>query len=134
MKQKFIEFNEKYKDLQRLKEPIDGLEFERQFLLSLDGIEVDELELIKVLFMFLGVEKPLRLVMPIDDINRKYLLSVGYKNQKAEVKENYKVWFNLSTGGIGADKAKVWNCFIEDDNCILIDDYRILGLKWNDLL
>lgn len=120
--------NEAYK---RKDDSMDDIEFNRYALLGLDTVNDTKENIDVFICCILGYD---RLNRYDKDLKNKYLLSIGYDSDgKPKVEEIYDVWLNLDTMEIAIYKP--YDMFSEDDNCIKINDYRIIErLTWRDLI
>jgi hypothetical protein len=68
------------------------------------------------------------------EIKNKFLLAIGWHNGKPAITESFEVWLNLDTMELSA--VKPYDAFTENDNCVLLEDYRKVNtaINWRELV
>lgn len=124
--------NEEYKEKRG---NVNEQEFAREFLLSLPSFGIDTKDYKTALQIalpekFNGFANWDKLK---EQIYQYYLIDIGEEDIPS-IKEVYNCWLNLDTMELSTIKS--YNPFEECDNCVMVQDYRILGneLQWNDLV
>ena len=124
--------NEEYKEKRG---NVNEQEFTREFILSLSSLGIDVKEYKSALQValpekFNGFAKWDCLK---EQIYQYYLIDIG-EEDNPNIKEVFNCWLNLDTMELST--IKTYNPFEECDNCVMVQDYRILGneLKWNDFV
>lgn len=108
----------------------------RDFILSLSPIGISTDELKKALSAVFDVaelrNKNVTWKFLKRKIYEKYMIDIG-EEKKPNFQEVYFCWLNLDTQELST--IKNINVFQDEDNCILVLDYRILGenVSWKDI-
>lgn len=68
------------------------------------------------------------------EIKNHFLLAIGWHKGKPAITECFEAWLNLDTMELSA--VKPYDAFTENDNCVLLEDYRKVNnaINWRDLV
>lgn len=113
----------------------DERETARNILLGMPAVDCSKQEFIDLLCLLLdSKQRNADIDRLAEEIKGKYLLAIGWSNGKPAVSECFQVWLNLDTMELSA--VKPYDAFIENDNCVLLEDYRKVetAINWRDLV
>lgn len=131
--------NEEYKNQQKENGEIDETAFNRSILLSIGDCEYTEKEFFDLLLVFISqkcgneaLNADRTHFMIESELHNRYLLTIEYRGNKPQIKEDFEVWLNLQTRELSAQKHI---SFGDCGEWVKVRDYRVLdGIYWYDLV